>query len=95
MRHMLYAVDDFFEPVAVGFSEGAEFFAVDVQDGDYATVAPYRHHDLASRLAAACDVSRELLHVRHDDRLAPLPCGSAHAFAVCDFSACGRSLKRS
>ena len=95
MRHLLYKFDDFFKPVTVCFSEGAQLFAIDVQDGDYAAVTPYRYHDFALRFAAACDVSRELIHVRHDDRLATLPCATAYAFAVSYLSTSGRPLKRS
>ena len=40
MRNLLYKFDDFFKPVTVCFSEGAQLFAIDVQDGDYAAVTP-------------------------------------------------------
>ena len=54
----------------------------------------HRDDDLALRGAAAGDVSGELLHVRDDDGLVPLPGGAADAFPVRDVHASDGPLER-
>ena len=94
LYYLLYEPDDFFQPVSVSFCESAELFAVDVQNCHYMSITPYRHHDLASGFAAACDMSRKRLYIRHDYSFTLFPCTSTHAPAICDSGTCGRTLKR-
>lgn len=89
-------LDDPLQARAVRLVKSGQPVTVDIQDSDDRTVGSEdRNDDLASRSAAAGDVSRELLHVRDDDGFLPGPGRPADTLRIRDMHAGDGSLERS
>ena len=85
--------DHLLEPMAVAIVESGKVLAVDVEDGNNFSVAPYRHYDFATRCRAACYVSGELLHIGYHEGAVLLPCRATHTFSKGDVHTCHRALE--
>ena len=88
-------LDDLLQPNPVFLVESGEAVAVDVEDsGDGSVGSMDGDNDLAAGGAAAGDVPGELLDVRDDDGLIPLPGGAADALPEGDVHAGDGALER-
>lgn len=80
--------------MTVGLIKGVQLLAVDVKHGKYRCIAPSQgDHNLGARLAAACDVTGELLYIGHHDGFITLQRGSTHATPASNAIASYRTLK--
>ena len=75
--------------------EGVEFITVDIENCFHLIITDDWYDDFRARQGTACDVSGELLYVRHDDCCLSFVGSSAYTFTVWNAVAGNASLKRS
>src|SRR6185437_11111757 len=83
----------FIQTFRVLIVEPADSRTIEIKHAEQSLTIEQRHHDLRIRSHITGDVTRKLVYVRHDDRLAPLGCHAAHALAHRDAHTRGISLK--
>jgi len=82
------------QPFRILIVEPADSRTIEIEYAEQPFTVEQWHYDLRIRRYVARDVTRKLMHVRHDDRLAPLGCNAAHTLTKRDAHTRGISLKR-
>src|SRR6185503_17136427 len=82
------------QPFRILIVEPAVSRTIEIEYAEQPFTVEQWHYDLRIRRYVARDVTRKLMHVRHDDRLAPLGCNAAHTLTKRDAHTRGISLKR-
>src|SRR5215470_12367463 len=72
---------EFIQAFRVPVVESADERTIQIEHAKQSLAVKQRHHDLRVRSHVAGDVTRKLMHIRHDDRLTLLRGHTADAFA--------------
>src|ERR1051326_1425297 len=84
---------EFIQTFRVLIAEPADCRTIEIKHAEQSLTIEQRHDDLRIRSHITGNVSRKLVYIRHDDRLAPLGRHPAHALAHRDAHTRRISLK--